>query len=81
MLLLKGTVPFAYTFLLFPQVDSQPSYRYDGLYIVEKVKGSWRLRSFHLYPRQAWMEKGLNPQGFKVCKFAFKVCPDGRTMG
>ncbi|KAK1217637.1 hypothetical protein PQX77_019710 [Marasmius sp. AFHP31] len=33
-------------------------YRYDGLYIVEK----------------AWMEKGLNPGGFKVCKFAFKVC-------
>lgn len=31
-------------------------YRYDGLYTVEK----------------AWMEKGLNPHGFKVCKFAFK---------
>ncbi|KAF9270246.1 hypothetical protein L218DRAFT_23267 [Marasmius fiardii PR-910] len=34
-------------------------YRYDGLYIVEK----------------AWMEKGLNPKGLKVCKFAFKRLP------
>jgi E3 ubiquitin-protein ligase UHRF1 len=32
-------------------------YRYDGLYIVEK----------------AWTEPGLNPQGYKVVKFAFKV--------
>ncbi|KAJ7597069.1 PUA-like domain-containing protein [Mycena floridula] len=31
-------------------------YRYDGLYVVEK----------------AWMEKGLNPGGFQVCKFALK---------
>ncbi|OBZ79154.1 E3 ubiquitin-protein ligase UHRF1 [Grifola frondosa] len=31
-------------------------YRYDGLYTVEK----------------AWMERGLNPKGYKVCKFAFK---------
>ncbi|TFY69774.1 hypothetical protein EVJ58_g230 [Rhodofomes roseus] len=31
-------------------------YRYDGLYTIEK----------------AWMEKGLNPGGWKVCKFAFK---------
>jgi E3 ubiquitin-protein ligase UHRF1 len=30
-------------------------YRYDGLYRVEK----------------AWMEKGLNPKGYMVCKFAF----------
>jgi hypothetical protein len=22
---------------------------------------------------QAWIEKGLNPKGYKVCKFAFKV--------
>ncbi|KAI3622599.1 uhrf1 protein [Moniliophthora roreri] len=35
-------------------------YRYDGLYIVEKV----------------WMEKGLNAKGFLVCKFAFKRLPD-----
>jgi len=35
-------------------------YRYDGLYTVEK----------------AWMERGLNPKGFKVCKFAFKRCPN-----
>ncbi|KAJ7293610.1 PUA-like domain-containing protein [Mycena rebaudengoi] len=35
-------------------------YRYDGLYIVEK----------------AWMEKGLNPKGFLVCKFAFKRLPN-----
>jgi len=34
-------------------------YRYDGLYTVEK----------------AWMEKGLNPGGWKVCKFAFKRVP------
>ncbi|KAJ8084039.1 hypothetical protein PM082_002806 [Marasmius tenuissimus] len=41
-------------------------YRYDGLYIVEK----------------AWMEKGLNPGGFKVCKFAFKVgLPDCKVVG
>ncbi|PSS37713.1 hypothetical protein PHLCEN_2v406 [Hermanssonia centrifuga] len=32
-------------------------YRYDGLYTVEK----------------AWMEKGLNSAGHKVCKFIFKV--------
>ncbi|GBE77914.1 hypothetical protein SCP_0107960 [Sparassis crispa] len=31
-------------------------YRYDGLYTVEK----------------GWMEKGLNPKGYKVCKFALK---------
>ncbi|KXN89993.1 E3 ubiquitin-protein ligase UHRF1, partial [Leucoagaricus sp. SymC.cos] len=31
-------------------------YRYDGLYTVEK----------------AWLEKGLNPKGYLVCKFAFK---------
>jgi E3 ubiquitin-protein ligase UHRF1 len=37
--------------------DFAPSegYRYDGLYTVEK----------------AWMEKGLNPKGYLVCKFAF----------
>lgn len=35
-------------------------YRYDGLYRVE----------------QAWMEKGLNPKGYLVCKFAFKRLPD-----
>ncbi|RDB28964.1 E3 ubiquitin-protein ligase ORTHRUS 5 [Hypsizygus marmoreus] len=34
-------------------------YRYDGLYKVEK----------------AWMEKGLNPKGYLVCKFAFKRIP------
>ncbi|KAL9716215.1 hypothetical protein Ac2012v2_000661 [Leucoagaricus gongylophorus] len=31
-------------------------YRYDGLYRVEK----------------AWSEKGLNPKGYLVCKYAFK---------
>ncbi|KAG9013548.1 hypothetical protein FRB94_002142 [Tulasnella sp. JGI-2019a] len=31
-------------------------YRYDGLYTIEK----------------AWMERGINKQGFKVCKYAFK---------
>ncbi|KAF5374730.1 hypothetical protein D9758_000253 [Tetrapyrgos nigripes] len=35
-------------------------YRYDGLYSVER----------------AWMEKGLNPQGYLVCKFAFKRLPN-----
>ncbi|KAJ8522541.1 hypothetical protein ONZ45_g907 [Pleurotus djamor] len=34
-------------------------YRYDGLYIVDK----------------AWMEKGLNPGGFLVCKYTFKRMP------
>ncbi|KAF7791834.1 hypothetical protein EIP86_002858 [Pleurotus ostreatoroseus] len=34
-------------------------YRYDGLYTVEK----------------AWMERGVNPGGFKVCKFLFKRIP------
>ncbi|KAI9063042.1 hypothetical protein FKP32DRAFT_1686352 [Trametes sanguinea] len=34
-------------------------YRYDGLYTVEK----------------AWMEPGLNPDGFLVCKFALKRIP------
>ncbi|EPT04299.1 hypothetical protein FOMPIDRAFT_1157382 [Fomitopsis schrenkii] len=34
-------------------------YRYDGLYTVEK----------------AWMEKGLNPGGWMVCKFALKRVP------
>ncbi|PFH54505.1 hypothetical protein AMATHDRAFT_52121 [Amanita thiersii Skay4041] len=34
-------------------------YRYDGLYTVEK----------------AWMEKGLNLEGYLVCKFAFKRIP------
>ncbi|TFK89773.1 hypothetical protein K466DRAFT_574615 [Polyporus arcularius HHB13444] len=34
-------------------------YRYDGLYTVEK----------------AWMEKGLNPKGYLVCKFALKRVP------
>ncbi|KAF9069050.1 PUA-like domain-containing protein [Rhodocollybia butyracea] len=34
-------------------------YRYDGLYVVEK----------------AWMEKGLNPKGYLVCKYLFKRLP------
>ncbi|KAI0361652.1 hypothetical protein OH77DRAFT_1508535 [Trametes cingulata] len=34
-------------------------YRYDGLYTVEK----------------AWMERGLNPKGYLVCKFALKRLP------
>ncbi|THH15984.1 hypothetical protein EW146_g4588 [Bondarzewia mesenterica] len=34
-------------------------YRYDGLYVVEK----------------AWMETGLNPKGYQVCKFALKERP------
>ncbi|KAG6902876.1 hypothetical protein C0995_010045 [Termitomyces sp. Mi166 len=35
-------------------------YRYDGLYKVEK----------------AWIEEGLNPGKYLVCKFAFKRLPD-----
>ncbi|KAJ3750316.1 PUA-like domain-containing protein [Lentinula detonsa] len=34
-------------------------YRYDGLYVVES----------------AWMEKGLNPKGYLVCKYLFKRLP------
>ncbi|KAH9849783.1 hypothetical protein C2E23DRAFT_736548 [Lenzites betulinus] len=34
-------------------------YRYDGLYTVER----------------AWTERGLNPKGFLVCKFALKRIP------
>ncbi len=43
----------------FTQTYIPSRYRYDGLYIVEK----------------AWTEPGLNPQGYKVVKFAFKVRP------
>ncbi|KAI0068481.1 hypothetical protein BV25DRAFT_3 [Artomyces pyxidatus] len=39
-------------------------YRYDGLYTVEK----------------AWMERGLNPKGFLVCKFAFKRVPGQKPL-
>ncbi|KAF9015218.1 PUA-like domain-containing protein [Cyathus striatus] len=35
-------------------------YRYDGLYRVEK----------------AWIEPGLNPKGYLVCKYAFKRLPN-----
>ncbi|KAF9526430.1 PUA-like domain-containing protein [Crepidotus variabilis] len=35
-------------------------YRYDGLYTVEK----------------AWLEKGNNPKGYLVCKYAFKRLPE-----
>ncbi|EJU01741.1 hypothetical protein DACRYDRAFT_66665 [Dacryopinax primogenitus] len=41
-------------FKLQSKYAPKEGYRYDGLYIVEK----------------AWMETGLNPGGFKVCKFA-----------
>ncbi|KAG8890714.1 hypothetical protein FRB98_006218 [Tulasnella sp. 332] len=40
-------------------------YRYDGLYTVEK----------------AWMERGINKRGYKVCKFAFKASPSLRVAG
>ena len=50
-------------------------YRYDGLYTVEKVK--WFNPFFEKLCQpshaQAWMEKGLNPKGYLVCKFALKV--------
>ncbi|KIK06967.1 hypothetical protein K443DRAFT_673855 [Laccaria amethystina LaAM-08-1] len=39
-------------------------YRYDGLYHVEK----------------AWTEKGLNPKGYLVCKFAFKRLPNQPSL-
>ncbi|EGO03458.1 hypothetical protein SERLA73DRAFT_69325 [Serpula lacrymans var. lacrymans S7.3] len=35
-------------------------YRYDGLYVVQK----------------AWIEQGLNPGGYLVCKFAFLSLPE-----
>ncbi|KAF8078592.1 PUA-like domain-containing protein [Lyophyllum atratum] len=38
------------------QYAPSEGYRYDGLYTVEK----------------AWLEKGLNPKGYLVCKYAFK---------
>ncbi|KDR85022.1 hypothetical protein GALMADRAFT_233591 [Galerina marginata CBS 339.88] len=38
------------------QYAPSEGYRYDGLYRVEK----------------AWLEKGLNPKGYLVCKFIFK---------
>ncbi|KAF5367234.1 hypothetical protein D9615_010671 [Tricholomella constricta] len=41
------------------QYAPSEGYRYDGLYTVENV----------------WMEKGLNPEGYLVCKFAFKRIP------
>ncbi|PPQ88665.1 hypothetical protein CVT25_010241 [Psilocybe cyanescens] len=41
-------------------VLSLDSFRYDGLYRVEK----------------AWMEKGINAKGYLVCKFAFKRLPN-----
>ena len=52
-------------------------YRYDGLYVVEKVRCSALHQSFQpalrLFFFKAWQEKGLNPKGYLVCKFAFKV--------
>ncbi|KZO91208.1 hypothetical protein CALVIDRAFT_365881 [Calocera viscosa TUFC12733] len=47
-------------FKLDSKFAPQEGYRYDGLYVVEK----------------AWMETGLNPGGFKVCKFAMRRLPD-----
>ncbi|KAG8766089.1 hypothetical protein FRC20_006768, partial [Serendipita sp. 405] len=38
----------------------ESGYRYDGLYVVER----------------AWMEPGLNENGYKVVKYAFKRLPD-----
>ncbi|KAF8168069.1 PUA-like domain-containing protein [Crassisporium funariophilum] len=40
-------------------------YRYDGLYRVEK----------------AWLEKGLNPKGYLVCKYTFKRLPGQPALG
>ncbi|KAG8802885.1 hypothetical protein FRC17_006324 [Serendipita sp. 399] len=37
----------------------ETGYRYDGLYIVEK----------------AWMDRGINEHGYKVCKYALKRLP------
>ncbi|KZT61381.1 hypothetical protein CALCODRAFT_491183 [Calocera cornea HHB12733] len=47
-------------FKLDSKYAPEEGYRYDGLYVVEK----------------AWMETGLNPGGFKVCKFAMRRLPD-----
>ena len=51
----------------------QHSYRYDGLYTVERVCVIIRFLMYKLNNTQAWLEKGLNPKGYLVCKFAFKV--------
>ncbi|KAJ1302291.1 hypothetical protein OPQ81_001108 [Rhizoctonia solani] len=37
----------------------EAGYRYDGLYVVER----------------AWMDRGNNPKGWQVCKFAFRRIP------
>lgn len=47
-------------FKLHSEFAPAEGYRYDGLYTVEK----------------AWMEKGMNPKGYLVCKFAFRRLPD-----
>lgn len=49
------------------------SYRYDGLYTVEQVCVVFHFLLCALNNMQAWSEKGLNPKGYLVCKFAFKV--------
>ena len=33
-----------------------------------------------IYVVKAWIEKGLNSKGYKVCKFAFKVSVNDITL-
>ncbi|EED77985.1 predicted protein [Postia placenta Mad-698-R] len=46
-------------------VDLGEAFTYTGA-------GGRDLKGTKTNPKNAWMEKGLNPHGFKVCKFAFK---------
>ncbi|TFK57273.1 hypothetical protein OE88DRAFT_1715965 [Heliocybe sulcata] len=55
----KNPVRVIRGFKLHSQFAPAEGYRYDGLYTIEK----------------AWLEKGLNPHGYLVCKFAFKRLP------
>lgn len=40
---------------------------------MERVCVIIHLLLYKLNNMQAWLEKGLNPKGYLVCKFAFKV--------
>jgi len=52
----KSPVRVIRGFKLKSRYAPSEGYRYDGLYTVER----------------AWLEKGLNPKGYLVCKFALK---------
>jgi hypothetical protein len=61
--------------VLNPVLTSSPRYRYDGLYQVLSVSAEHKIhgeQTTHL-TIQAWTERGLNPGGYLVCKYAFRV--------